>query len=169
MSDLVGAVKSYAYLDRGGVVETDIREGLEMTLTVLGHKLKHTQIEVVRHYAPDMPLMSVRGSELNQVWTNLIDNAVDAMGGHGTLTLHAQRDGDGVRVSVCDTGSGVADSIRERLFEPFATTKPPGSGTGLGLHISHSVVARQGGRIDVESAPGRTCFIVTLPGRSPAA
>ena len=118
-----------------------------------------------RELAPDLPEIEALGSELNQVWTNLIDNAIDAMDGTGTLTVRAEADpeSDGVRVSVCDTGPGIPDGIRQRLFEPFYTTKPPGKGTGLGLHISHTVVARHGGRIDVDSSPGGTCFVVTLP------
>ncbi len=168
ISEIVDAVKGYAYLDQAPMQRVDVRIGLEQTLVILRHRLKEG-VEVRREFAEDLPEIEAAGSELNQVWTNLIDNAADAMGGRGTLTLRAEREGDGVRVAVCDTGSGIAESIRERLFEPFATTKPPGSGTGLGLHISHSVVARHGGRIDVESEPGHTCFVVTLPGRPPAA
>jgi signal transduction histidine kinase len=167
ISEIVDAVKGYAYLDQAPMQRVDVRIGLEQTLVILRHRLKEG-VEVRREYADELPEIEAAGSELNQVWTNLIDNAVDAMGGSGTLTLRAEQDGDGVRVSVCDSGPGIAASIRERLFEPFATTKPPGSGTGLGLHISHSVVARHGGRIDVESEPGRTCFVVTLPARSAA-
>lgn len=167
ISEIVDAVKGYAYLDQAPVQRVDVRIGLEQTLVILRHRLKEG-VEIRREFADDLPEIEAAGSELNQVWTNLIDNAVDAMGGRGTLTLRAERHGDGVRVSVCDSGSGISETIRERLFEPFATTKPPGSGTGLGLHISHSVVARHGGRIDVDSEPGRTCFIVTLPGRPPA-
>jgi len=168
ISEIVDAVKGYAYLDRARVQRVDVRIGLEQTLVILRHRLKEG-VEVRREFADDLPEIEAAGSELNQVWTNLMDNAVDAMGGSGTLTLRAEREVDGVRVWVCDTGSGIAASIRERLFEPFATTKPPGSGTGLGLHISHSVVERHGGRIEVESRPSRTCFIVTLPGRPPVA
>ncbi|MEP7082077.1 MAG: ATP-binding protein [Chloroflexota bacterium] len=166
ISEIVDAVRGYAYLDQGPVQRVDVRIGLEQTLVILRHRLKHG-VEIRRELADDLPEIEAFGSELNQVWTNLIDNAVDAMGETGTLTLRGERDGDGVRVAICDTGSGIPDSIRGRLFEPFATTKPPGSGTGLGLHISHSVVARHGGRLEVESEPGRTCFTVTLPGRPP--
>jgi signal transduction histidine kinase len=167
ISEIVDAVKGYAYLDRAAVQRVDVCIGLEQTLVILRNRLKNG-VEVRREFSADLPEIDVAGSELNQVWTNLIDNALDAMGDRGTLTLRAERDGDGVRVSVCDSGPGIPEAIRGRLFEPFATTKPPGSGTGLGLHISHTVVARHGGRIDVESEPGRTCFIVTLPGRAPA-
>ncbi|MGZ8475729.1 MAG: sensor histidine kinase, partial [Candidatus Limnocylindria bacterium] len=167
ISEIVDAVKGYTYLDRAPVQRVDVRIGLQQTLVILRSKLKD-RVEIHREFADDVPEIEASGSELNQVWTNLIDNAADAMGGRGTLTLRVDRHGDGVQVSVCDTGPGIADRIRDRLFEPFATTKPPGSGTGLGLHISHSVVARHGGRIEVESEPGRTCFVVTLPGRAPA-
>ena len=163
ISEIVGAVKGYAYLDQAPTQRVDLRVQLDQTLVILRHRLRDG-ITVERHVADDLPEIEAFGSELNQVWTNLIDNAIDAMDGSGTLTIRAERVGsDEVAVSVCDTGSGIGDAIRTRLFEPFATTKPPGKGTGLGLHISHTVVARHGGRIDVESAPGHTCFVVTLP------
>ena len=118
-----------------------------------------------RDFADDMPEIEAYGSELNQVWTNLVDNAVDAMDGRGTLEIRAERDpdGSGVRVTICDSGPGIPPEVRSRLFEPFFTTKPPGRGTGLGLHISHQAVARHGGLFTVDSVPGRTCFVVTLP------
>jgi signal transduction histidine kinase len=163
ISDIVGAVKGYAYLDQAPAQRVDLRVQLDQTLVILRHRLRDG-VTVERHVADDLPEIEAYGSELNQVWTNLIDNAIDAMDGSGTLTIRAERSGaDEVAVTVCDTGSGIGDAIRARLFEPFATTKPPGKGTGLGLHISHNVVARHGGRIDVESAPGHTCFVVTLP------
>jgi signal transduction histidine kinase len=163
---IVAAVKGYAYLNQAPMQRVDIRVGLEQTLVILRHRLR--EITVVNELADDLPEIEVHGSELNQVWTNLIDNAIDAMEGRGTLTISAVREAaDGVRVSICDSGPGVAEVIRGRLFEPFATTKPPGEGTGLGLHISHDVIARHGGRIEVESNPGHTCFVVILPaGRS---
>lgn len=166
ISEIVTAVKGYAYLDQAPLQRVDVRVGLEQTLVILRHRLREIPIE--RELAEDLPEIEAYGSELNQVWTNLIDNAIDAMDGRGTLTMSAVRESDdGVRVTICDTGPGIAEDIRGRLFEPFATTKPPGKGTGLGLHISHDVVARHGGRIEVDSAPGRTCFAVSLPaGRS---
>jgi signal transduction histidine kinase len=164
MSDLVGAVKSYAYLDRGGVVETDIREGLEMTLKVLGHKLKHTRIEVVRNYAPDLPLMSVRGSELNQVWTNLIDNAIDALGERGTITITTLCDGSCIEVHVEDDGPGIPPEVQGRVFDAFVTTKDVGKGTGLGLSTARQIVVdRHDGSLTVESEPGHTVFRVRIP------
>ena len=163
ISEIVGAVKSYAYLDQAPVQRIDVRKGLDDTLVILRHKLKGG-IEVTRDYDPDLPEIEAWGSELNQVWTNLIDNAADAMDGRGAISIRAEKaDGGGVRVSICDTGPGIPPEIAAKIFEPFFTTKPPGVGSGLGLHISHSVVARHGGRIDVQSEPGRTCFVVTLP------
>ena len=164
ISEIVAAVKGYAYLDQAPVQRIDVRIGLEQTLVILRHRLREG-VEVRTEFAADLPEIEAYGSELNQVWTNLVDNAIDAMGGSGTLSLGVERDpgGDGVRVSVCDTGPGIPDEVRARLFEPFYTTKPPGKGTGLGLHISHDVVARHGGRIDVETSAAGTCFVVTLP------
>ena len=164
MSDLVGAVKSYAYVDRGGVVEVDIHEGLETTLTVLGHKLKHTSIEVVRHYDRDLPRMSVRGSELNQVWTNLLDNAIDALGEQGTITITTLRDGSCIEVHMEDDGPGIPPEIRDRVFDAFVTTKDVGKGTGLGLATAWRIVVdRHDGSLAVDSEPGRTRFRVRLP------
>jgi signal transduction histidine kinase len=169
ISEIVGAVKGYAYLDQAPVQRVDVRAGLEQTLVILRHRLRDG-VEVVREFDEELPEIEAFGSELNQVWTNLVDNAVDAMEGRGTLTLRAESDpdGDGVRVTVCDSGSGIPDEIRARLFEPFYTTKPPGKGTGLGLHISHNVVGRHGGRIEVSSEPGTTCFVVSLPASLPS-
>jgi len=163
ISEIVGAVKSYAYLDQAPIQRIDVRKGLDDTLVILRHKLK-AGIEVTRDYEPDLPEIEAWGSELNQVWTNLIDNAADAMDGKGGISIHAARfDADEVRVSICDTGPGIPPDVASKIFEPFFTTKPPGIGSGLGLHISHQVVVRHGGRIDLETEPGRTCFIVTLP------
>ena len=169
ISEIVTAIKGYAYLDQAPRQRVDVRIGLEQTLVILRHRLNEAGITVVKELADDLPEIEVYGSELNQVWTNLVDNAIDAMDGGGTLTLRAERDpeGDGVRVSISDTGPGIPAEIRDRLFEPFYTTKPPGKGTGLGLHISHNVVIRHGGRIDVESGPDGTRFIVVLPVDAP--
>jgi signal transduction histidine kinase len=169
ISEIVGAVKGYAYLDQAPVQRIDLRTGIEQTLVILRHRLKEG-IEVELDLAGDLPEIEAFGSELNQVWTNLIDNAIDAMDGRGRLTITAERDpdGNGVRVGVCDSGPGIPQGIRDRLFEPFFTTKPPGKGTGLGLHISYNVVASHGGTLSVESEPGRTCFLVSLPETLPA-
>ena len=169
ISEIVAAVKGYAYLDQAPVQRIDVRKGLDDTLVILRHKLK-AGIDVTRDYDPDLPEIEAYGSELNQVWTNLIDNAADAMDGHGALELRAERtDEDGVRVSICDSGPGIPPEVASKIFEPFFTTKPPGVGSGLGLHISHNVVVRHGGQMDVETEPGRTCFVVTIPPTLPAA
>ena len=164
MSDLVGAVKSYAYMDRGDLVEVDLHEGLETTLAVLGHRLKHTEIEVVRRYDKDLPKLTVRGSELNQVWTNLLDNAIDALDGRGTITIATSREAGGARVDVTDDGPGIPPEIRERVFDSFFTTKDVGHGIGLGLATAHRIVVdRHNGTITVDSDPGATSFHVWLP------
>jgi signal transduction histidine kinase len=164
MSDLVGAVKSYAYMDRGDLVEVDLHEGLETTLAVLGHRLKHTEIEVVREYDKSLPKLTVRGSELNQVWTNLLDNAIDALGDRGTITISTRGEADGARVEVSDDGPGIAPENRERVFDSFFTTKEVGHGLGLGLSTAHRIVVdRHHGTITVDSEPGATSFRVWLP------
>jgi signal transduction histidine kinase len=164
MSDLVGAVKSYAYVDRGDVVEVDVHEGLETTLTVLGHKLKHTRIQIVRDYDRGLPRLMLRGPELNQVWTNLLDNAIDALGESGTITIATRRDGSCVEVDVVDDGPGVPPEHREQLFDAFFTTKEVGHGTGLGLATARQIVVdRHAGSLSFESDPGRTTFRVRLP------
>jgi signal transduction histidine kinase len=164
ISEIVSAVKGYTYLDQAPVQRVDVRIGLEQTLVILRHKLR--DVEVTTDFAEDLPEIEAHGSELNQVWTNLVDNAVDAMDGRGSLSITAvpedEPGGVGVRVTVCDSGPGIPADVRRRIFEPFYTTKEPGKGTGLGLHISHNVIAQHGGRIEVESEPGRTCFVVTL-------
>jgi signal transduction histidine kinase len=164
MSDLVGAVKSYAYMDRGDLVEVDLHEGLETTVAVLGHRLKHTNIEIVRRYDKDLPKLMVRGSELNQVWTNLIDNAIDALGDHGTITIATGSEAGGARVDVSDDGAGIPPEIRDRVFDSFFTTKDVGHGIGLGLATAHRIVVdRHHGTLTVDSEPGATTFHVWLP------
>jgi nitrogen-specific signal transduction histidine kinase len=164
MSKLVKAIKAYAFMDRGELVETDIHEGLETTITVLGHKLKHTSIEIERNYDKSLPKLTLRGSELNQVWTNLLANAIEALGDSGTITISTVRDGVCARVDIADDGPGIADSIRDRVFDPFFTTKAVGEGTGLGLDTARRIVTeRLAGSIEFESEPGRTVFHVWLP------
>jgi signal transduction histidine kinase len=164
MSALVGAVKSYSYMDRGGLVEVDLHEGLETTLTVLGYKLKHTSIEVVRDYDRTLPKLTVRGSELNQVWTNLLDNAIDALGEQGTISIATRSDGNCVEIEIADDGSGVPEEINGRIFDPFFTTKDVGHGTGLGLATARRIVVdRHDGSLTLDSQPGRTVFRVRLP------
>jgi signal transduction histidine kinase len=165
ISELVGSVKVYSHMDRAGDRErVDLREGLDSTLVMLGHKLKRKNITLERAYAPDLPRVNGFPGELNQVWTNLADNAIDAMSEHGVLRVETEREGGTAVVRVIDNGAGIPPEILSRIFEAFFTTKPVGEGTGLGLDIVQRIVAQQhGGRIDVESAPGRTVFTVRLP------
>ncbi len=164
MSDLVGAVKTYAYMDRGGVVEVDLHEGLESTLVIMGHKLKHTTIKLVRDYDRSLPKLTIRGSELNQVWTNLIHNAIDALGESGTITITTRRDGECAVVDISDDGPGIPPDCAEQIFDSFYTTKEVGKGTGMGLEVARRIVVdRHDGSITVDSEPGRTTFHVSLP------
>jgi len=162
MSEIVKAVKSYAYLDQAPIQEVDVHEGLENTLVILRHKLQ-AGVAVTRDYAPDLPRIEAYASELNQVWTNIIDNAVDAMRGQGQLTLRTHPEGNHVVVEIADDGPGIPPEIQARIFDPFFTTKAPGSGTGMGLHIAYNIIQRHYGQIRVTSRPGATWFQVTLP------
>jgi signal transduction histidine kinase len=164
MSALVAAVKAYAYMDRGGLVDVDIHEGLETTLTVLHYKLKHTSIDVRRAYDRALPHLTVHGSELNQVWTNLLDNAIDALGERGTITVATLRDADCIRVDIGDDGPGIPADARPHVFEPFFTTKPVGHGTGLGLDTARRIVhERHRGTLTFDTGEGGTTFHVWLP------
>jgi signal transduction histidine kinase len=167
ISEIVGAVKTYVYLDQAPVQRVNVLAGLDNTLVILRSKLR--TVDVTRHYDPAIPEIEAYGSELNQVWTNLLDNAVDAMDGRGAIDIYVRpTDQGGVEVRICDTGPGIPPEVMPRLFEPFFTTKPVGVGTGLGLHITHSAVVRVGGSVEVEPNPeGGTCFVVTLPPRLP--
>jgi len=163
ISEIVKALKSYAYLDQAPVQTVDVHEGLEETLLILRHKLK-TGITVRRDYAPDLPKFQAYGNELNQVWTNLIDNAIDAVGEQGEIIIRTYLDGDRVVVEIEDNGPGMSPEIQAKIFDPFFTTKPPGQGTGLGLDISYNIVVRRHqGDVKVFSKPGQTCFKVWLP------
>ena len=162
ISDIVRAVKSYAYLDQAAIQEVDLAASLDDTLMILKHKLG--DIKVVRDYQRDLPRIEVYAGELNQVWTNLVDNAIDAMAGTGMIEIHTRHSGDGVAVSIADTGPGIPPDVSARIFDPFFTTKPQGVGTGLGLHIAHNIVVnRHHGRIDFDSRPGHTEFRIYLP------
>ena len=164
MGKLVKAIKAYAFMDRGDLVETDIHEGLDTTLLVLNHKLKQTSIEIHRDYQRSLPKVTLRGSELNQVWTNLLANAIEALGDSGTLTIVTERDGPCARIDIIDDGPGIPEAIRDRVFDPFFTTKDVGEGTGLGLDTTRRIVTeRLVGSIDFNSEPGRTAFQVWLP------
>jgi signal transduction histidine kinase len=169
MSSLIGAVKAYAYMDRGGLVQADIHEGLETTLTVLHHKLKHTQIAIHRDYDRTLPPLMIYGSELNQVWTNLIVNAIEALGENGRITLRTRRDGKCVVVDVADNGPGIPPEARGHVFEPFFTTKAVGHGTGLGLDTARRIVEdRHHGSLNFDTGEGGTTFRVWLPLRPPS-
>ncbi len=163
ISELVGAIKEYTYMDQASVQEIDLHHGLENTLLILKHKLRKKNISVVCEFASDVPGITAYGSELNQVWTNLIDNAVDAMPDGGTLKVRTKREPADVMVEIRDNGPGISDSVRSRIFEPFFTTKGVGEGTGLGLDTVTRIVRRHRGNIRVESKPGGTCFQVRLP------
>jgi signal transduction histidine kinase len=163
ISELVAAVRSYSQMDRGSIQTIDVTEGIESTLVMLGHKLRDG-IEVIRAYAADVPRIDAYAGELNQVWTNLIDNAVDAMAGVGTLRITTRADGDRVVVEFTDTGPGMPPEVAARAFEPFYTTKDVGKGTGLGLDIAQRIVAEHhGGTITITSRPGETTVSVRLP------
>jgi signal transduction histidine kinase len=171
ISSIVGALKTYSFLDQAPVQVVDINKGLDDSLLILRHKLKNN-ISVRRQYDSNLPRIEGYGSELNQVWTNLIDNAADALAdkppGEGVITIRTRQEshpeGDFVVVEVEDNGPGIPREIQERVYEPFFTTKPPGKGTGLGLEISYNIVVlRHEGDIRLESEPGRTLFQVLLP------
>ena len=163
ISELVSAVRSYSQMDRASRQRIDITEGLESTLVMLGHKLRDT-VTVVREYAVDVPMIEAYPGELNQVWTNLVDNAVDAMDGGGTLRLVTRRDDDDVVVEVVDSGAGMTPAVAARAFEAFYTTKDVDRGTGLGLDIARRIVVeRHHGEITVDSRPGETVLRVRLP------
>jgi signal transduction histidine kinase len=164
MGELVKAIKTYAYMDRGELVQVDVREGLDSTLTLLKHKLKHTQIEVERDYDPALAKLTVHGAELNQVWTNLLDNAIDALGESGRLTITTRADGDCAEIDIADDGPGIPTEIRDRVFDPFFTTKEVGSGTGLGLDTARRIIVeRHHGSLTLETRPGQTVFRARLP------
>jgi signal transduction histidine kinase len=163
ISQIVRAVKSYTYLDQAPLLEVDVHEGLENTLVIMQHKLKKG-VTVKREYSPNLPRIEAYASELNQVWTNIIDNAIDAMNGRGEIKLRTYEEDHRVIVEIMDNGPGIPEEIQSRIFEPFFTTKAPGHGTGLGLHISHDIIAnRHHGQLLVESKPGETKFRVILP------
>ena len=162
IAELVNAVKAYSYEGRAPVQDVEIHEGLESTLTILSHKLKG--VTLVRDYDRSLPRIPAYGTELNQVWTNLIDNAIDAVNGQGEIRIRTCREDDHLLVEIHDNGPGIPGDVREHLFEPFFTTKGVGKGTGLGLIISYRIVAdRHHGEIEFESQPGHTVFLTRLP------
>jgi signal transduction histidine kinase len=162
ISELVRAIKEYTYMDQAPEQEVDVHRGIESTLTMLKFRLKRG-VEVKRQFDTDLPRVFARGSELNQVWTNLIDNAIDAMGGKGQLIIRTSRELDFLLVEIIDNGPGIPPSVKPHLFEPFFTTKGVGEGTGMGLDTVYRIVRSHRGEISVESRPGRTSFQVRLP------
>ncbi len=162
ISDLIKAIKEYSYMDQGPMQEVDIERGLETTLTIMNHKLKRG-ITVIREYASNLPKVMSSGSELNQVWTNLIDNAADAMNGNGKLTVRTARENDFVLVEIADNGVGIPPEALSRIFDPFFTTKGVGEGTGLGLDVVNRIIKNVGGHVSVASVPGDTRFQVRIP------
>jgi signal transduction histidine kinase len=162
ISDLVRAIKEYTFMDQAPIQNVDIVRSLETTLTILNHKLKHG-VEVKRHYESDSLRVNSFGSELNQVWTNLIDNAIDAMGGKGQLNIRAYREDGHIVVEIADNGPGIPPEILSRIFEPFFTTKGVGEGSGLGLDTVQRIVKKHRGDVQVHSQPGDTRFQVWLP------
>ncbi len=168
VSALVAAVRSYSQLDRASLQLIDVTEGIETTLVMLGHKMRGG-VDVVRDYAVDLPRIEANPGELNQVWTNLIDNAIDAMDGRGTLRVSTRPQGDSVVVEVADTGAGMPPEVQAHAFEPFFTTKDVGKGTGLGLDISRRIVVdRHHGEIAIDVQPNETVLSVRLPRRHSA-
>ncbi len=160
---LVKALKTYTYMDQAPVQSIDLRKELDNTLIILRSKLKKG-VEVVRQYAEDLPVIEAYASELNQVWTNLIDNAIDAMEGAGTIIIRTKQENSWVVVEIEDSGPGISPEHMSKVFDPFFTTKAPGQGTGLGLNISRNlIVQKHHGKMSVKSKPGATCFTVYLP------
>ena len=167
ISTLVGAVKQYSHMDQATHSDVDLHPGLDSTVVMLGHKLRG--VTVCREYDRALPEVPAHAAELNQVWTNLIDNAADAMAGRGTITLRTRRDGDAVLVEVADEGPGVPEAVRERIFEPFVTSKGPGRGSGLGLDSARRIVERRhGGSLTFTTSPQGSVFTARLPLREPA-
>ncbi len=162
ISELVRAIKEYTYMDQAPEQEVDVHRGIESTLTMLKFRLKHG-VQVKRDFADNLPRIFAHGSELNQIWTNLIDNAIDAMGGKGELTIRTSRELDYILVEIIDNGPGIPDSVKPHIFEPFYTTKGVGEGTGMGLDTVYRIVRAHRGEISVDSQPGRTSFQIRLP------
>jgi signal transduction histidine kinase len=162
ISELVRAIKEYTYMDQAPEQEVDVHRGIDSTLTMLKFRLKRG-VDVKRDYDLALPRIFARGSELNQVWTNLIDNAIDAMGGKGVLKIRTSRELDYILVEIIDNGPGIPDAIKPHMFEPFFTTKGVGEGTGIGLDTVYRIVRAHRGEVSFESQPGRTSFQVRLP------
>ncbi|HEY6635489.1 MAG TPA: HAMP domain-containing sensor histidine kinase, partial [Acidimicrobiia bacterium] len=152
----------YSFVDRAPIQEIDPTAGIRDTLILLKHKLRGIDVDL--DVSPDLHTVEAPGRDLNQVWTNLIDNAADAMDGSGTLTISARNDGQDVVITIADTGPGMPEEVAARIFDPFFTTKEPGKGTGLGMHTVHTIINRIGGEITLDTSPGGTTFEVRLRG-----
>ena len=163
ISELVGAIKEYSYMDQASVQEVDVHKGLESTLLILKYKLKKKNINLTRDYDCELPRVKAYGSELNQVWTNLIVNAIEAMPEGGKLKIRTRKEVTDLMVEIRDNGPGIPESVKTHIFEPFFTTKSVGEGTGLGLDTVARIVRKHRGNIRFESKPGDTCFQVRLP------
>jgi signal transduction histidine kinase len=159
--DLISAVKAYSYMDRAPILEVDVPAGLDATVQMLQSRM--TQVTIERDYETSLPHISAYGSELNQVWMALIENALDAMGNQGLLRLACRLEGEMILVEIWDAGPGIPPELQDRIFEPFFTTKPPGQGLGLGLDNAMRIVRKHRGHLSVRSEPGSTCFRVRLP------
>jgi signal transduction histidine kinase len=169
ISEIVGAMKSYAHLGQAPILDVDLHAGIDNTLVILRSKLKQG-IAVRREFASDLPPIPAFGSELNQVWTNILDNAADALGGSGNITIRTRRNGAWAVVEIEDDGPGIPEEIQAHIFDPFFTTKEPGKGTGLGLSTTYSIVTeKHKGEIAVQSRPGSTRFTIKLPIGQPSA
>jgi signal transduction histidine kinase len=164
ISELVAAIKDYTHMDRAAIEDVDVHAGLDSTLTMLKYRIKHEPVKLERNYDRSLPPVTVHGSELNQVWTNLLTNALDAFnGGGGTITITTRAAGDDVVVEIADDGPGIPADVQPRIFDPFYTTKQVGDGTGLGLDIARRIVVGHRGAISVRSQPGNTVFSVSVP------
>lgn len=164
MNDLVSSVKSYSHMDRANDMQPeDIHIGIKNTITILNHKLKQKNIDYIENFSKSIPKIKMFVSEINQVWTNLIDNAIDSMEKNGTLIIKTFLEYDNLIVEIEDSGKGIPENIKTRIFDPFFTTKDIGQGTGMGLDISQKIISKHNGRISFISEPGKTVFTVSLP------
>jgi signal transduction histidine kinase len=159
--DLISAIKDYSFMDRAPILEIDVSAGLDATVQMLQSRMNN--VKIIRNYQPDLPTISAYGSELNQVWTALLENALDALGNEGEIQLTCRQESDMLLIEIWDTGPGIPTDLQDRIFEPFFTTKPPGQGLGLGLDNAMRIVRKHRGHISVKSEPGSTCFRVRLP------
>ena len=172
ISDLVLSIKSYTHMDQAPEkVATDIHDGINNTITMLNHKLKGSNVQIVKNYDENISQPEILPSSVNQVWTNLLDNAIDAMDGENEkkLTITTSQDGDFIKVIINDTGAGIPEEVMDKIFDPFFTTKPIGKGTGLGLeNVQQIIRVNHNGTVDVASEPGNTTFKVCIPVKSKA-